>query len=489
MTVTSLGVSIPPEGRLRIGGDWREATDGGTRPVVNPANEEVIATVAEGTPADAVSALEAAQAAQRGWARLAGHERAKHLLNVAALIRRDTERLAHLIVAEQGKPLAHARGEIDFAARFFEYFASFGRSQIGEIMASENPGQDVHIRTVPHGVVVGVTAWNFPVALFARKVAPAIMAGNTIVVKPHEETPLTALALAQLLDKAGLPPGVVNVVCGAGRVVGDALVRSPITRLVSLTGSVRAGKEIARAAAEDLTVVSLELGGKAPFIVMADADIPTAVEAAVAARFANCGQVCTSNERTYVQANVAEAFTQAFIEAAGRMRLGDPLAPDTDMGPKINLAELEKVERMVTGAVSDGATVAMGGRRPTGPPFERGFWLEPTVLTDVRQDMDIMRSETFGPIATIMPFESLDDVITLANDTAYGLSAYIYSNNLHTTMTLIDELNCGEVYVNNVGPEQVQGYHSGTGLSGYGGDDGVHGLDRYLRRKSVYLSF
>ena len=477
------------ETRLWIDGGWSPAADGRTRPVLNPATEEVLAEVAEAGSVDVERALAAAAAAQPGWARLTRPERAAYLLRIAALIRRDADRLARLVTAEQGKPLAHARGEVDFAARFFEYFASFARSATGEIMASDTRHQDVWVRTTPHGVVAGIIAWNFPAALFGRKVAPAIMAGNAIVVKPHEDTPLTALALAALADEAGVPAGVVNVVCGAGDVVGEALVRNPITRLVSITGSVRAGKAVARAAAEDLTIISLELGGKAPFIVLEDADVERAAAAAVTARFGNCGQVCTSNERTYVNRRVAEQFIDRFVALASDLKLGNPLLPDTDLGPKINQAELEKVERMVARAGEDGAEVVLGGGRPTGRQFERGFWLAPTVLTGVRNDMEIMREEVFGPVAAIMTFDDLDEAISLANDTAYGLSAYIYSNDLRATMRLIDELACGEVYVNNVGPEQVQGYHSGTKNSGYGGDDGVHGLERYLRRKTVYVSY
>jgi lactaldehyde dehydrogenase/glycolaldehyde dehydrogenase len=485
-----MSIPTPPlETRLFIGGEWVPSGDGRTMPVINPANEARVADVAEAGPAEAEAALAAAARAQPAWARLPGHERGTFLMRIATLIRRDADRIARLVTVEQGKPLAHARGEVDFAARFFEYFSSFGRAQTGEIMASENPDQDVWVRSIPYGVVVGIIAWNFPAALFARKVAPAIMAGNAIVLKPDSNTPLTALALAGLVAEAGVPAGVVNVLVGAGAVVGEALVRSPITRLVSVTGSVRAGRAIARAAAEDLTVISLELGGKAPFIVLEDADVEAAAAAAVASRFANCGQVCTANERTYVHRRVADQFLDRFVAGASKLRMGDPLLPQTDLGPKITKDELDKVVRMVDTARQDGAEVVMGGGRPEGKEFEKGFWLAPTVLTGVRHDMSIMREEVFGPVAAIMTFDDLEEAIALANDTSYGLSAYIYSDDLRGTMQLVDRLTCGEIYVNNVGPEQVQGYHSGTGLSGYGGDDGPHGLERYQRRKSVYLSY
>jgi lactaldehyde dehydrogenase/glycolaldehyde dehydrogenase len=457
--------------------------------VINPATEDVLSEVSVAGLVEVEASLEAAARAQPVWARRPGHERGAFLMRIAELVRRDTDRIARIVTAEQGKPLEAARGEVDFAARFFEYFSSFGRGQTGEIMASENADQEVWVRSIPYGVVVGIVAWNFPAALFARKVAPAIMAGNAIVLKPDSNTPLSALALAGLVEEAGVPPGVVNVLVGEGTIVGDALVRSPVTKLVSVTGSVRAGRAIARAAAEDLTVVSLELGGKAPFIVLEDADIEAAAAAAVTSRFANCGQVCTANERTYVHRRVADKFLERFVAGASKLRIGDPLQPDTELGPKISKAELDKVTRMVELAREDGAEVLLGGGRPEGEAFDKGFWLAPTVLTGVTHDMDIMRDEVFGPVAAIMTYDDLDEAVALANDTKYGLSAYIYSNDLRATMQLVDRLTCGEIYVNNVGPEQVQGYHSGTGLSGYGGDDGPHGIERYRRRKSVYVTY
>ncbi|HSH79036.1 MAG TPA: aldehyde dehydrogenase family protein, partial [Herpetosiphonaceae bacterium] len=281
---------------MRIGAEWRGAPGGATRPVLNPATGEAFAEVPEGTPDDARAALRAAEAAQPDWEALTGVERAAYLARAASLIRENAERLARVVVQEQGKPLVEARGEIAGTAGFFDYFTSFARAPMGEIIASDNRNEDIWVRNVPFGVVVGIIPWNYPAALFARKVAPALMAGNTIVIKPHEDTPLAAIELARLLEEAGLPPGVVNVVTGAGTVVGDALVRDEITRLVTVTGSVRAGQQILAAAAKNITVVSLELGGKAPFIVMDDAQIDLAVRNAITARFVNCGQVCTCNE-------------------------------------------------------------------------------------------------------------------------------------------------------------------------------------------------
>ncbi|MDQ4074970.1 MAG: aldehyde dehydrogenase [Chloroflexota bacterium] len=475
--------------QMRIGSEWRSSSDGKTRPVMNPATGEAFAEVPEGTREDAHAALEAAKAAQPAWEALPGIERAEYLKRIVAIIREESERLARLVVQEQGKPLVEARGEIGGTAGFFEYFTAYARGQMGEIIASDNANEDIWIRNVPYGVVVGIIPWNYPAALFARKVAPALMAGNTIVVKPHEDTPLSSIELAKICERAGVPPGVVNVVTGAGVVIGDALVRDPITQLVTVTGSVRAGRQILEAAAENITVVSLELGGKAPFIVMDDATLDVAVRNAIHARFVNCGQVCTCNERTYVHRRVYDDFLERYATMAGQLRLGNPMRTDIDIGPKVNQAELEKLERMVARAQEEGAQVVVGGKRPEGEEFQRGFWYAPTVLTNVRNEMEIMQQEIFGPISPVMPFDDFEEAIALANDSKYGLSAYLFTNDLKRIMRAVQAIRFGEVYINKIGPEQFQGFHTGYGLSGMGGDDGHHGFDHYFRKKTVYVNY
>ena len=473
---------------MYIDGSWVSADE--TRPVINPADESVIAVVPEADASHAEQALEAARRAQREWGRKSGPERGAALRAIAGAIRARREELARLVVAEQGKTITEARGEVgDAAAGFFDYYATFERAQVGSMFAPDETDEHLLVKSVPYGVVVGIIPWNYPAALFSRKVAPAIMAGNTIVLKPHEDTPLSALALARIVEEAGVPAGVVNVVTGAGRVVGDALVRHPITQMVSMTGSVRGGREILAAAAENITPVSLELGGKAPFIVLEDADLGAAVENAVDARFWNCGQVCTCNERTYVQRGVYDEFVGRFVEAASSLRMGDPTREDVQMGPKVNEPELDKVEALVKGAVEQGANVALGGRRPEGEGFEKGYWFEPTVLTGTTNEMDIVQREVFGPVLPIQPFDDFDEVIDLANDSRYGLSAYVFTSDLHRAMRAIDDIDFGEIYVNKIGPEQLQGFHTGYRLSGMGGDDGPYGYERYLRRKTVYLHY
>lgn len=474
---------------MRIGGEWRGSSDGRTRPVLDPSTGEVFAHVPEATREDARAALEAARDAQPAWAALTGVQRAAYLSRIADLIRADAERLARIVVQEQGKPLVEACGEIGGTAGFFDYFTTFARAPVGEILPSDNPHEDIWIRSVPYGVVVGIIPWNYPAALFARKVAPALMAGNTIVVKPHEDTPVSAIELAKVCEAAGVPAGVVNVVTGAGTVVGDAMVRDRITNLVTVTGSVRAGRQILAAAAENITVVSLELGGKAPFIVMDDADLEAAVRNAIHARFVNCGQVCTCNERTYVHRRVYDQFLERYSDMAGKLRLGNPMRTDIDLGPKVNQAELEKLERMVARAREQGAEVVLGGKRPEGAEFERGFWYAPTVLANVTNSMDIMQQEIFGPISPVMPFDDFEEAIALANDTRYGLTAYLFTNSLKRMMHAVEAIRSGEVYINRIGPEQFQGFHTGFGLSGMGGDDGSHGYEHYFRKKTVYVNY
>ncbi len=441
-----------------------------------------------GTGDDAERALEAAQAAQPAWEALPPVERGNLLRRLAQLILENRERLARIVVAEQGKPLAEARGEIEGAALYLTYAAEEARRMAGDILPSDNAEEQIWIQRCAYGVVVGLTAWNYPAALTTRKMGPALIAGNTIVIKSHEGTPLSAFEIVQLAQQADFPAGVLNVISGTGKTVGEALVRHPITQLVSVTGSVRAGREIYRAGAEDLKVLRLELGGKAPLIVAEDADIGAAVKAAVASRFENCGQICICNERMYLHEKIADRFMERFVETVKRLKIGNPLEL-VDIGPKFSRAELEKVEAMVAGAVKVGAKIVTGGKRPSGAGFAKGHWYEPTVMTGLRNDMEIMQREVFGPVIPVMTVADFDEGLALANDSAYGLSAYVFTKDLRRLMRLTRELKFGEIYVNRPGGDAVHAYHSGYRHSGLGGEDGKYGLEGYLRKKTIYVNY
>ncbi len=471
-----------------IGGQWTASTGKDYIDVENPATEEVIAQAPMGTVDDAERALEAAKAAQPAWEALPPIERGNLLRRLAQLILENRERLARIVVAEQGKPLAEARGEIEGAALYLTYAAEEARRMSGDILPSDNAEEQIWIQRCAYGVVVGLTAWNYPAALATRKMGPALIAGNTIVIKSHEGAPLSAFEIAQLAQQADFPAGVLNVVSGTGKTVGEALVRHPITQLVSVTGSVRAGREIYRAGAEDLKVLRLELGGKAPLIVAEDADIGAAVKAAVASRFENCGQICICNERMYLHEKIAGPFMERFVETVKRLKVGNPLEL-VDIGPKFSRAELEKVEAMVAGAVKAGAKIVTGGKRPSGPGFAKGHWFEPTVLTGLRNDMEIMQREVFGPVIPVMTVADFDEGLALANDSAYGLSAYVFTKDLRRLMRLTRELKFGEIYVNRAGGDAVHAYHAGYRHSGLGGEDGKYGLEGYLRKKTIYVNY
>jgi lactaldehyde dehydrogenase/glycolaldehyde dehydrogenase len=475
--------------RLYIDGNWHAGEGGPDREVVNPATGAAFTHVPEASRGQALAAIAAARRAQPAWGRRAPIERARIMKRIASLIRRDAEALAKLVVMEQGKPILEARGEVGGAAEFFEFYAEYARRIQGEILPSDFAEEQIWIQRVPIGVVVGIIPWNYPAALVSRKVAPAMIAGDAIVLKPHELTPLSALYMARLFEEAEVPAGVVNIVTGAGPVVGEALCGSPDVDLVTMTGSVPAGRRIMTVAAQNLTAVSLELGGKAPFIVMADADLDLAVRSAVTSRFMNCGQVCICNERTLVEAPIFDAFVERFVAETRKLRIGDPMSEDTDIGPKMSEKEREKVEAMVTSAVSEGAGLALAGGRPADPPTPGGYWMSPTVLTNVRPDMDIMQKEIFGPVVPVMPFETFSDAVGIANRSRYGLSAYLFTRDIRRVMEMVRDVDFGEIYVNRIGPESLQGFHVGYRQSGVGGDDGTHGLELYLKKKTVYVNY
>lgn len=473
--------------KMYIDGDWVNASSKDTINVLNPSNEEVVGTIQRGGEHEAKRALEAAEKAQKLWKKIPARKRADYLYAFANAIKESSDYLAELLVKEQGKLLKVAKMEVAVTATFMEYAAEGARRIEGDILPSDNPNEQIWIQKIPRGVVVAITAWNFPLALAGRKLGPALVAGNTVVLKPTSETPLATLELGHIATKVGIPKGVINIVTGSGREMGDALVSNPITKMVTMTGSTPVGQAIARKAAENLTHVQLELGGKAPFIVFEDANIDEAVDAALHSRFDNCGQVCTCNERMYVHERIYDVFMDKFLAKVNALKMGNPMEDDTDIGPKVNAAEIENMKHLVEVSVKEGATIATGGNVPTSKPFDKGYWFEPTILVDVSQDMTIVHEESFGPILPVLKFSSFDQVMSYANDCEFGLAAMVFTNNMNTIMKCNDELEFGEIYVNRGHGEQHQGFHNGYKLSGSGGEDGKYGFEQYLEKKTFYV--
>jgi lactaldehyde dehydrogenase / glycolaldehyde dehydrogenase len=363
--------------------------------------------------------------------------------------------------------------------------AEYARQYEGEIINSDRPGENILLFKMPIGVIAGVLPWNFPFFLIVRKMAPALITGNTIVIKPSSETPNNAFELAKLVAKSSLPKGVFNLVSGSGSVVGNALASHPKVGMVTLTGSVEGGAAVMRAAADNITKVSLELGGKAPAIVMADADLDLAVKAIRASRIINTGQVCNCAERVYVHESVASEFTAKMIAAMKQTVVGDPFDPATEMGPMVSRKQLESVAAAVDQARHDGAKCELGGGRHDS---KKGHYFQPTVLTGCRQETDIMQKEIFGPVLPITTFKTVDEAIDNANDCEYGLTSSIYTRSLHVAMRAANELKFGETYINRENFEAMQGFHAGWRKSGIGGADGKHGLEEYLQTHVVYMN-
>ena len=453
--------------------------------VTNPSTGQTICTVPDSSQADVNAAISAAEAAQSGWGKLPAIERAKALRAIAARIREHLEPLARAITEEQGKVLGLARVEVAFTADYLDYMAEWARRIEGEILESDRPGETIFLFRQPIGVIGGILPWNFPFFLIARKAAPALITGNTIVIKPSEETPHNAVKFCELVAETDLPPGVINIVHGRGASAGKALAGSPRVGMISFTGSVETGSAIMAAAAPNITKVNLELGGKAPAIVMADADMALAVEAVKASRVINSGQVCNCAERVYVERSVADQFVDKLTAAMKATRFGDPLADESvDYGPLINQAGFRKVDALVRGAVAAGATLTTGGGRGAG---EGGYFYQPTVLAGCRQEMEIIRQEIFGPVIPVVTFDGLDEAIACANDSDYGLTSSIYTRDLDAALRACREIRFGETYINRENFEAMQGFHAGWRKSGIGGADGKHGLYEFTQTHVVYI--
>ena len=469
--------------KMYINGKFVESSSGKWINVLNPSTEEVISRQPDGTVEDVNAALDAAKAAQKEWAKTPACERAEYLKKMANGIRARENDFVEILMREQGKTRNWASIEVGATIAYFDYMATFARHIEGEIIQSDNRGETIYLSKKPIGVVAGILPWNFPFFLIARKAGAALIAGCSIVLKPSQLTPENCTEFCKVVDETGLPAGLFNVVTGKGTVVGDAMARSPKIDCVSVTGSVGAGESIMKAAATNITKVSLELGGKAPVIVFPDADLELAAQAILDSRIGNNGQICNNAERLYIHKDVKKQLTELLLKKFEAVKVGDPFSGEVDMGPLVEQRALESVEAKVANAIKQGAKVLCGGHRVG----EKGYFYAATLLDNCTQDMDIIHEETFGPVLPIIEFDNIDQVLGWANDCEYGLASSVFTNNLNIAARCCAELEFGETYVNRFHFEAIQGFHAGVKKSGIGGADGKHGVEEYLSTHVTYF--
>jgi succinate-semialdehyde dehydrogenase / glutarate-semialdehyde dehydrogenase len=481
----SHGIRTPIADRALIAGSWQSASDGAEIEVRNPSTNELIATVPRCGRPDVSRAIDAASAALPAWRSRPAHERANTLRRLFELMMQERDRLALLMTREQGKPLAEARGEIVYAAGFVEWSAEEAKRVQGETIPASSVAKRIQVLRQPVGVAAAITPWNFPAAMITRKLAPALAAGCTMIVKPASATPLSAFAIGELAVEAGIPSGVVNIVTGNGQVISDALLEDPRIRAISFTGSAEVGRELMQKAARNITKIELELGGHAPFIVFDDADLDTAVSGAIASKFRNAGQTCICANRIYVQSGIYDAFAIRLDAAVAALRVGDGLEAGVDIGPLIDDAAVEKVEEHLADAVAKGARIRVGGQRLSRPGVGSGRCFAPTVIEGITLDMRISNEETFGPVAPLIRFRTEAEAIALANSTEFGLAAYFYTRDASRVVRVSEALEYGIVGANDALPSTPQAPFGGMKGSGLGREGGRYGLDLFLETKYV----
>lgn len=469
---------------LFINGEFRLSTSGEFTDVLNPSTEEVIAKSTNATPAEVKEAVDVAKQAQLGWEKIPPVERGAYLHKIADGIRKRADEITHTIMQEGGKTFGLAETETYFTADYLDYMAEWARRYEGEIVQSDRPKENIFVFKKPIGVIAGILPWNFPFFLIARKAAPAMVTGNTIIIKPSSITPINAQIFAEIVQECEVPAGVFNLVTGRGSVIGDVLAGNPDVGMVSLTGSLQAGQAVMRAAAENITKVSLELGGKAPALVLKDADIDLAVKCITASRIINSGQVCNCAERVYVHEDIKDEFLTKLKVAFEAVKFANPEEEkDIDMGPLVEKNALKAVDDKVKQAVAEGGTLYYGG----GRAGEKGYFYNPTIISDCTNDMTIMHQEIFGPVLPVATFKTIDEALEMANDCEYGLTSSVYTTNLNSAFKVIRGIKFGETYVNRENFEAMQGFHAGVRKSGIGGADGKHGLEEYLTTHVVYI--
>lgn len=471
--------------RMYIDGKWVPSLDGRSIGIINPATEEVISQMAYGNRQDAKRAIEAASQALPGWMKLTAYDRAKILKHTASLMRAAADDIARTLTMEQGKPLAEAKAEILHSADTFEWFAEEGKRAYGQVIPNSQPGKRHLTIKHPVGVVGAISPWNFPITLQARKIAPALAAGCTIVCKPASQTPLSLIQVFECMIEAGLPQGVANLVLGPAQDIADEFLENPACRKISFTGSTEVGKQLMRGAADGLKRLSLELGGHAPFIVFPDADPEVGAKIAVTGKFRNNGQVCIAPSRFYVHKDVQKKFTEATVEFAKQLKLGNGLDAGVEIGPMFEKKAMEQTVKLVDDAKGHGAKILTGGKR--ADKFKQGYFFEPTVLTNINGEMKLMTEEPFAPVMPLLDFSKLDEVIAAANNTRYGLAAYVFTNDLSIAFKMAEGIEAGIIGINDPVPATPQCPFGGMKESGLGRELGHEGLESYLETKYVSI--
>ncbi len=473
---------------MLIGGRWTQASSGRVFPVVNPATGEELAHVPDGTASEATEAIESAHKAFPGWSTLPARERAEILDRTFRLILDEREELARLLTQEQGKPISEARAEVAYAAEFVRWYAEEARRVYGQTIPSTSPTKRIVVLRQPLGVVAAITPWTDPAAMVTRKVAAALAAGCSVILKPAEQTPLTALALAHLFELGGLPPGTLNVVTTRNpQTVGEQFLLDLRVRGITFTGSTEVGKMLLGRSSDQVKRVSLELGGHAPLIIFEDADLASVVHSAVARKMRNMGQTCATPNRLFVHEKLYEPFLEAFARAMSGLRMGNGLEEGVQVGPLIDENTLQKAFEHIEDACSRGAKLVCGGRRPKDGGFARGYFLEPTVLADVPETSRVMHEETFGPVAPVLPFRTEAEAIARANATRYGLAAYVFTRDLSRAIRVCEALEFGVVGLNDPFPAVPHAPFGGWKESGIGREGGLFGLEEFLEIKYISI--
>ena len=471
---------------LYINGEWVEANSGETYPVLNPATGELIEETAKGGKKDAEAAIVAAKEALSAWSKLTAKDRYLYIKKAADILRSRVDSLSRTITMEMGKPLAESAGEVQLAAEYLDWYAEEGKRIYGDTVPSSSPTKRILVLRQPIGVVGAITPWNFPIAMIARKIAPALAAGCTVVIKPAESTPLTAIEVLKAFHDAGLPKGVLNLVHGMPQEIGDAMMESPDVRKITFTGSTKVGKELAKRAADTMKKISMELGGHAPFLIFEDADLEKAADGVIASKFRNAGQTCVCTNRVYVQKNISERFADILTEKMSKLVVGNGLDTGITIGPLINENAVKKTVEHVRDSIQKGAKLLVGGKKPEGEQFKNGYFYEPTILAHATHDMKIATEETFGPVAPLFDFETEEEAVALANNTVYGLAAYFYTNDVSRIFRVSEGLEYGIIGINDPLPTVAQAPFGGVKESGVGREGGKYGIEDYLEYK--YLS-